>query len=196
VEEGVVDDYLLSLALEDVGLSRDDVLIKGMPTDQAAIAFAAGQVDAVGAFPPFTGTAMKREGARVIASSKEYPGAIPDLLTVSGDLIKERPDDVQKIVKTWWDVREFMEKNPEKSEAIMAKRAGIPTEEYAQYKDGTRFLTLDQNLEAFSNGQGMQFMPYAAESMADFMVSVGFIPEKPDMNKLFDASFIKSIAAS
>ena len=38
-----------------------------------------------------------------------------------------------------------MEKNPEKSEAIMAKRAGIPTEEYEQYKDGTRFFTLDQN---------------------------------------------------
>ena len=120
VEEGVVDDYLLSLALKDAGLSRDDVVIKGMPTDQAATAFAAGQVDAVGAFPPYTGTAMQREGAQVIASSKEYPGAIPDLLTVSGDLIKERPDDVQKIVKTWWDVREFMEKNPEKSEAIMA----------------------------------------------------------------------------
>ena len=139
---------------------------------------------------------MQREGAQVIASSKEYPGAIPDLLTVSGDLIKERPDDVQKIVKTWWDVREFMEKNPEKSEAIMAKRAGIPTEEYEQYKDGTRFFSIEENLEAFSNGEGMKFMPFAAESMADFMVSVGFIPEKPDMSKLFDDSFIKKVAAS
>ena len=196
VEEGVVDDYLLSLALKDVGLSRDDVVIKGMPTDQAATAFAAGQVDAVGAFPPYTGTAMTREGARVIASSKEYPGAIPDLLTVSGDLIKERPDDVQNIVKTWWDVRAFMAENPEKSEAIMAKRAGIPTEEYEQYKDGTRFFTVEQNLEAFSNGEGMQYMPFAAESMADFMVSVGFIPEKPEMSNLFDSSFIKKVAAS
>ena len=196
VEEGVVDDYLLSLALKDVGLSRDDVVIKGMPTDQAATAFAAGQVDAVGAFPPYTGTAMTREGARVIASSKEYPGAIPDLLTVSGDLIKERPDDVQKIVKTWWDVREFMEKNPEKSEAIMANRAGIPTEEYEQYKEGTRFFSIEENLEAFSNGEGMKFMPFAAESMADFMVSVGFIPEKPDMSTLFDDSFIKKVSAS
>ena len=134
---------------------------------------------------------MQREGAQVIASSKEYPGAIPDLLTVSGDLIKERPDDVQKIVKTWWDVREFMAKNPEKSEAIMAKRAGIPTEEYEQYKDGTRFFSIEENLEAFSAGEGMKFMPFAAESMADFMVSVGFIPEKPDMTKLFDDSFTR-----
>ena len=51
-------------------------------------------------------------------------------------------------------------------------------------------------LEAFSAGEGMKFMPFAAESMADFMVSVGFIPEKPDMSKLFDDSFIKKVAAS
>lgn len=196
VEEGVVDDYLLSLALKENGLSRDDVIIKGMPTDQAATAFAAGQVDAVGAFPPYTGTAMTRQGAHVIASSKEFPGAIPDLLVVSGDLIKQRPDDVQKIVNTWWDVRDFMEKNPEKSEEIMAKRAGIPAAEYEQYKDGTQFFTVKQNLEAFSDGDGMQHMPFAAESMADFMVSVGFIPEKPNMSNLFDPSFIKKVAAS
>ena len=196
VEEGVVDDYLLSLALNDIGLSRDDVVIKGMPTDQAATAFAAGKVDAVGAFPPYTGTAMQREGAHVIASSKEYPGAIPDLLTVSGDLIKEHPDDVQNIVKTWWDVREFMAKNPKKAKQIMAKRAGIPIAEYEQYKDGTRFFTLADNLEAFSEGEGMQHMPYAAQSMADFMVSVGFIPNKPDMSKLFDSSFIKKAAGA
>ena len=61
-----------------------------------------------------------------------------------------------------------MEKNPEKSEAIMAKRAGIPTEEYEQYKDGTRFFSIEENLEAFSTGEGMKFMPFAAESMADF----------------------------
>ncbi|QNI45055.1 putative nitrate ABC transporter/ substrate binding protein [Synechococcus sp. WH 8101] len=196
VEEGVVDDYLLSLALRDAGMNRNDVIIKGMPTDQAATAFAAGQVDAVGAFPPYTGTAMQRPGARVIATSKEFPGAIPDLLTVSGDLIKERPDDVQKIVDTWWDVREFMVKNPKKAEAIMAKRAGIPTQEYEQYKNGTRFFSIKDNLEAFSPGQGMQHMPYAAESMADFMVSVGFIPEKPDMSNLFDDSFVEKSAAS
>ena len=196
VEEGVVDDFLLSLALREEGLSRDDVTIKGLPTDQAATAFAAGQVDAVGAFPPYTGTAMKREGAHVIASSKDFPGAIPDLLVVSGDLIENRPDDVQKIVKTWWDVRSFMEANPKKSEEIMARRAGIPAEEYAQYKAGTRFFTLEENLEAFSDGEGMNHMPYAAEKMADFMVSVGFIPDKPDLSRLLDSQFVKALVGA
>jgi len=87
-----------------------------------------------------------------------------------------------------------MEKNPRKSEKIMAKRAGIPTREYKQYKGGTRFFSLEENLEAFSDGFGMKYMPYAAKQMADFMVKVGFIPEKPDMSKLFDSSFVKKIS--
>ena len=76
----------------------------------------------------------------------------------------------------------------------MAKRAGIPTREYKQYKGGTRFFSLEENLEAFSGGLGMKHMPYAAKQMADFMVKVGFIPEKPDMSKLFNSSFVKNIS--
>ncbi len=192
IEEGVVDDFLLSLALQDHGMTRDDLVIKGLPTDQAAAAFVAGKADAVGAFPPFTGTARKRDGAHVLVDSSHYPGAIPDLLVCNGDLIAQRPEAVQAIVDTWWDIRAFMDANPEEAEAIMASRAGISPEEYQQYKDGTTLFSLEDNLEAFSEGATMKSMPYAAEIMADFMVKTDFIPEKPDMGHLFDDRFIKA----
>ena len=65
VEEGVVDDFLLSLALESKGMKRDDVQIVPLETGAAAAAaFAAGKVDAVGAFPPFWLTALKRKEAK------------------------------------------------------------------------------------------------------------------------------------
>ena len=78
----------------------------------------------------------------------------------------------------------------------MARRAGIPAEEYAQYKAGTRFFTLEENMEAFTDGDGMNHMPYAAEKMADFMVSVGFIPEKPDLTRLLDNQFVKAMVGA
>ena len=192
IEEGVVDDFLLSLALQDHGMTRDDLVIRGLPTDQAAAAFVAGKADAVGAFPPFTGTAKKRDGVHVLVDSSDYPGAIPDLLACNGDLIAQRPDAVQAIVDTWWDIRAFMDSNPEEAEAIMASRAGISAEEYQQYKDGTTLFSVEDNLEAFSEGATMKSMPYAAQVMADFMVKTGFIPEKPDMGNLFDDRFIKA----
>ena len=83
VEEGVVDDFLLTLALESKGMKRDDVKIVPLETGAAAAAFASGQADAVGAFPPFWLTALKRKGSKELISSAQFPGAIPDLLVVS-----------------------------------------------------------------------------------------------------------------
>ncbi|MEL6262973.1 MAG: ABC transporter substrate-binding protein [Cyanobacteria bacterium J06626_6] len=196
VEEGVVDDFLLSLALEKEGLSRDDVEIVPLETGAAAAAFAAGQADAVGAFPPYWLTALEREGSKELVTSSDFPGAIPDLLVMSQTIIDERPDDVQAIVNTWFDVLTFMEENPERSDEIMAARADVTVEELQMLKEGTQFFTLEDNLEAFSDGEGMKHMPYAAKEMADFMVGVGFIPEAPALEPILDDRFVKAVAAA
>lgn len=196
IEEGVVDDYLLSLALAREGMSRDDVEIVPLETGDAAAAFAAGQADAVGAFPPYWLMALEREGSKSLIDSSEFPGAIPDLLVMSQTIIDERPDEVQAIVNTWFDVLAFMEENPERADEIMAERAGVTTEELELFKEGTRMFTIEDNLEAFSEGEGMQHMPYAAESMAEFMVSVGFIDEAPPLEPILDAKFVQAYAES
>jgi NitT/TauT family transport system substrate-binding protein len=195
IEEGVVDDFLLSLALEQNGMSRSNVEIVPLETGAATAAFAAGKADAVGAFPPFWLTALKREGSKELISSKEFPGAIPDLLVVSQKLIDERPDQVQALVDTWFDILDFMAKNPERSDEIMAKRAGVTTEELQLFKEGTRMFTIQDNLEAFSDGSDMKHMPFAAKKMADFMLSVGFIEEIPDLTKILDDQFVQAYAS-
>ncbi|MEN9220917.1 MAG: ABC transporter substrate-binding protein [Thermostichus sp. BF3_bins_97] len=197
VEEGVVGDFLLTLGLEREGFSRDDVTIVPLETGAAAAAFAAGQVDAVGAFPPFWLTALERPGSKELFSSAEFPGAIPDLLVVSQKLIDEQPDQVQALVNSWFDILAFMEENPERADEIMARRAGVTPEELQLFRDGTRFFTIEDNLEAFSPGEGMQHMRYAAVQMTEFMVGVGFIPEGPaDLDALFDDRFIRTYAES
>jgi len=194
VEEGVVDDFLLTLALEDKGMSRSDVEIVNLETGAAAAAFASGKTDAVGAFPPFWLTALKREGSKELISSKEFPGAIPDLLVVSQKIIDEQPEQVQALVNTWFDILDFMAKNPQKADEIMAKRADITVEELRGLKDGTKIFTLEENLEAFSDGNNIKHMPFAAKRMSKFMLDVGFIESEPDLNTIFDDQFIKAYA--
>ncbi|MEL6442069.1 MAG: ABC transporter substrate-binding protein [Cyanobacteria bacterium J06621_8] len=196
IEEGVVDDFLLTLALEANGMSRDDVEIVPLETGAAAAAFAAGKADAVGAFPPFWLTALKREGSKELISSAEFPGAIPDLLVVSQKLVDEQPEKAQALVNTWFDVLEFIEQNPEKSDEIMATRADVTVDELQLFKDGTKIFTIEENLEAFSDGNSMKHMPFAAKEMAEFMVSVDFIPEAPDLAKVLDDRFVKAYADS
>ncbi|NES97819.1 MAG: ABC transporter substrate-binding protein [Desertifilum sp. SIO1I2] len=111
VEEGTVDHFLLLLGLKDAGLTANDVSIQPLETGAAAAAFVAGQVDAVGVFAPFTTQALQRPGSREIFSSADYPGAIPDHLVETRRLINERPEAVQGLVNTWFDILNYIGEN-------------------------------------------------------------------------------------
>ncbi|ESA32246.1 sulfonate abc transporter substrate-binding protein [Leptolyngbya sp. Heron Island J] len=195
LEEGVVGDFMLTQALEQAGMSRSDITIKNLETGAAAAAFASGQVDAFAGWPPFWGVALERPGSKELLSSKEYPGIIPDLLVVSQKVIDEQPDQVQALVNTWFATLDYIAKNPEESNKIMAARSGVSVEEYEEFQAGTRIFTIEENLEAFTEGNGMKHMPFAAQKMNDFMVDVGFIEAGPDdLGAILDDSFVKAYA--
>ncbi len=195
LEEGVVGDFMLTQALEQAGLSRSDITIKNLETGAAAAAFASGQVDAFAGWPPFWGVALERAGSKELLSSKDYPGAIPDLLVVSQKVIDEQPEQVQALVNTWFATLDYIAKNPEESNKIMATRSGVSVEEYEDFKAGTRIFTIEENLEAFSEGSSMKHMPFAAQKMNDFMIDVGFIEAGPeDLGAILDDSFVKAYA--
>ncbi|MGD1930464.1 MAG: aliphatic sulfonate ABC transporter substrate-binding protein [Leptolyngbyaceae cyanobacterium] len=194
LEEGVVGDFLLTLALEADGKSREDVTIENLETGAAATAFAAGQADGFAGWVPFWETALSREGSKEIASSADFPGAIPDLLVVTQTLIDNEPAVVQALVNTWFDILTFIDDNQERAYEIMADRASVEAEDFERYLEGTRFFTLEDNLEAFSPGDSMVHMPYAAQEMSDFMVGVGFIPEAPDLEAVLDDQFVMAYA--
>lgn len=194
VEEGTVDHFLLLLGLKEAGLSPDDVEIKPLETGAAAAAFVAGQVDAVGVFAPFTTKALERPGSKELFSSKDFPGAIPDHLVVSRQMVEERPEAVQALVNTWFDTLDFMDKNSEKSLQILAKRAGVTVEEYKEYDAGTTIFSIEDNLTAFEPGNDMTSLPYAAQQISTFLVETGLIEQAPDLDKLLDDRFVKAYA--
>lgn len=108
VEEGTLDHFLLLLGLKKAGFNGADVEVEPLETGAAVAAFVAGRVDAVGAFAPFTTIALQRRGSKVLFSSKDFPGAIPDHLVVSRKFINERSPDVQALVNTWFDTLDFI----------------------------------------------------------------------------------------
>jgi NitT/TauT family transport system substrate-binding protein len=194
IEAGVVDHFLLALGLEKAGLSLSDVQVVNLETGAAAAAFAAGQLDAVGAFAPFTTSALKRPGSRVLFSSKDFPGSIPDHLAVSSDLIKNRSADVQKLVNAWFMTVDYIKANPDKALSIMAKRAGVTVAEYREYDAGTTIFSLAQNTAAFTAGSDMTHLDYAAKEISSFMLENGFIEKQLNLVALFEPKFVQEYA--
>jgi NitT/TauT family transport system substrate-binding protein len=195
VEQGTVDHFLLLLALRKAGLSGSDVTIKALPTADAAAAFKAGQVDAVGAFAPFTTTALERPGSKTLATSKEFPGAIPDHLVFDSQFVVDHPTEVQAVVKTWFDTLTWISQHKAEAVTIMAKKAGVSEADYRSYDEGTTIFTREQNLSAFASGTTSANLDYEAAQISDFLVATGLAPSKPSLTGLFEPKFVQAVAA-
>jgi NitT/TauT family transport system substrate-binding protein len=196
VEEGTVDHYLLLLGLQKAGMTRADVDLQPLVTDAAAAAFASGQVEAVGAFAPFTDTALQRQGSKVLFSSADFPGAIPDHLVMTRAFVQKRPGDVQKLVDAWYDTLDYITAHRDESVAIMAKRAGVPVEAYRDYDAGTTIFTVADNVEAFTPGNDQKHLDFAARQIAAFLLDSKLIDAAPDLAGLLDPTFIRARAGA
>jgi NitT/TauT family transport system substrate-binding protein len=193
VEQGTVDHYLLLLALAEAKLGPKDIEVVNLPTDQAAAAFASGQVDAVGAFAPFTTTALGRQGSRAVATSAEFPGAIPDHIVFKQSMVKDHAKEVQAVVSTWFETLKWIKDNRDSATEIMAKRAGVSIDDYKSYDAGTTIFTRQQNLDAFTPGTTPAHLNYQADKIVDFIISTGLAKDKPSFDGLFDDRFVKSV---
>ena len=97
VEVGLVDHLLLLKALEANGLKEEDVTLVNVPTAETPKALASGGVDAIAAWQPNSGQALKAvPGSKVIYSSADVPGLIYDVLAVSPSSLSAREDDWKK----------------------------------------------------------------------------------------------------
>ncbi|GIF99341.1 ABC transporter substrate-binding protein [Catellatospora citrea] len=194
VEQGTVDHYLLLLALKTAGLTEADIALKPMLTDAGAAAFTTGEVDAVGAFAPFTTTALGLAGSKAIATSADFPGAIPDHLVFTAAFVKDHPTEVQAVVKTWFDTLAWIKANPDAAIDIMAKKAGVSAADYKSYDAGTTIFTREQNLAAFTPGSTPANLDFQAKSIAEFMVSAKLVDSAPPLDGLLEPKFVQAVS--
>lgn len=198
-EAGVVDHFLLLQGLESAGMTEDDIDFRNMLTDAAAAAFAGGQVDGVGVFAPFTIQALEREGSHVLFDSSDYPGTIPDHLAVSGELVEERPEDVQLLVDAWYATLDCIDDFPEETLEVLAEAAETSVEEYETFEAGTRLFSAEEALEAFESEELPTGLRPMAEQVNDFLVNTPVEPPLADepapLDDLFQPQFTEDYLA-
>jgi NitT/TauT family transport system substrate-binding protein len=195
VENGTVDHFLLLLGLQKAGMSPQDVTIVPMGTDKAAEIFAAGQIDAVAVFAPYTTVALKLPGSKELFSSKDFPGAIADHLVVTRNLVKNHPEQVQALVDSWFQSLEALAKDPNGTLTMMAKRAGVTVDEYKQYAGGTKILSLKENLKALYPSAQDESLVYISGRISSFMLENKLSKSRPILDGMFDDRFVKAYAA-
>lgn len=169
VEIGFVDHLLLLNALKSAGMTEADVTLVNMPTDQTPQALASGDVDAIAAWQPNSGQAIKSvPGSAPVFTSANVPGIIYDLLCVSPKSLAERRADWAKVAKVWFRIVDYI-KNPANLKdvlAIMSARVGLTPEEYAPLMKGTYFLDKKEGAKHFAKAEGLDSI-YGSNKVVD-----------------------------
>ena len=169
VEVGFVGHLLLLNALEKHGMSEKDVELVNVPTNETPQVLASGDVDAIVAWQPSSGMALSMvPGSRAIYTSKDEPGLIYDMLTVSPNSLATRRDDWKKVAKVWYRVVDYIKdpKTYDDAIRIMASRVGLSPEQYKGFVDGTKILTLEEAKQHFAKDSGFSSL-YGSTKIAD-----------------------------
>lgn len=201
LEVGVVEHLMLLNALKKAGMSESDVTIVNTPTGQTPQVLASGQVDAIAAWQPNSGQALKAvAGSKSIYTSADEPGLIYDTITVSPQSLAQHRAEWVKLVSVWDKTLAYITDPATKADAlkIMAARTGSTPAEYAGFIGGTHFLTLADSAKVIA-GQGPGFDSLVGSSTVanDFNVKNAVYKESQNIASYIDAKLTgEAIAAA
>jgi NitT/TauT family transport system substrate-binding protein len=187
-EVGSTSHMLALTALQQGGLTEDDVEVIQMSAGDAGAAFAAGKVDAAVTWEPWLSKGSEANG-KILLTTKDLPGIIVDTISFKEDVIKNRPDDVKAFVKAMGQAMDFWKENKEEADEIMAKGLKIDTAEFVATEEGLKFFTKEENAKLFGTADNKGSIYEAAENAIKFYKEQGIITEEPNVEDIINPSF-------
>jgi NitT/TauT family transport system substrate-binding protein len=173
IETGLVDHLLLLDGLKKQGMTQDDVTLVNSKTNETPQVLASGQVDAIGAWQPNSGLAMKAlPGAHPVYTSAQSPGLIYDVLTVNPATIAAHRADYIKLIKVWDHVVSYINDPKTQADAvqIMAARVGLTPEKYQLLLAGTHLISVAEGKKIFVRADGLGSLYGSTQNADDFNV--------------------------
>ncbi len=186
VQPGFVNHFFLLYLLDREGMSPDDVKIEPMEPDKAGAAFVAGQLDVAVTWEPWLSKAKERPDGKLLATSKDAPGVIVDILIARNDLIKERAGDLTKLVRAWNQAVEFCRTNADEANEIIARNMGLSKEEAADMLSGVNLFGAKENESYVKGGKAAEI----AAKCAELLFKGKVIETKPDVKSLISTDFV------
>jgi NitT/TauT family transport system substrate-binding protein len=175
------------------GLAMSDVTLVDMPGEQAHERLAAGVVDAVVTWEPALTEAVEKAHGHKLWDSTIIPGISPSVTVTRAPVVRERPEDLQKLLGIWQRGTEFIQQHPEEAFAIVARVNKKTLTEVRQFAAVDRLLDRRANLVAFSYGAGFDSLHGSTRMMNDFLAKEKLAPKPIDSIALLNDRFLKAM---
>src|SRR6202050_4496114 len=173
IETGLVDHLLLLDGLKKQGMTQDDVTLVNSKTNETPQVLASGQVDAIGAWQPNSGLAMKAlPGAHPVYTSAQAPGLIYDVLTVNPATIALHRADYIKLIKVWDHVVSYISdpKTQDDAVQIMSARVRLAPPKDQLHLAATQLISVAEANKIFVKADGLGSLYGSTQNADNFNV--------------------------
>ena len=196
LELGFVEHLMLLKALEANGMTEADVTLVNVPTNDTPQTLASGGVDAIAAWQPSSGAALKSvPGSKAVYTSKDVPGLIYDVVAVSSESLGTRKAEWAKFVTVWPKIVAFIQDPKTKDEAvkIMAARVNIPAADYGLLLPGTKLFDTAMAKKAFMPTDTLESVLGSSKVANAFNLANKVYEAKIDPAAFLDASLVQAL---
>jgi NitT/TauT family transport system substrate-binding protein len=129
-QEAMPSHFFILWLLDKNGMKKSDIIPVSMNADDAGAAFVAGKLDAAVTWEPWLSRAVESGKGRLLASTKDHPGVLIDVLAVRRDVLERRERDVIALYKGWMRAVELAHNDPEASNLLMSQQIGIKLNDF------------------------------------------------------------------
>ena len=127
--------YTWLMALENAGMSEDDVTFVNLPFDQQEAALVRGDVDAIGLMQPYSPSARNNAELKQLYTAVDAFGERQFCeIFVNSVWAENNPEDAKAFVRGIVKAAKWIEKNQAEAKEIISKYTGVPVDKIDDYK--------------------------------------------------------------
>ena len=189
--------YSLLAALEDAGLSADDVeLVDSEPEDILA-AWQQGDIDAAYVWNPVLAELLADGGTTLITSADlaEQGKTTYDLAVVTDEFAEEYPDAVETWVAQQDRAVALIQDDPDAAAELVATELNITPEEAADQLGDLVFLRASEQVGDEYLGGGLAENLFAAAEFNQSLGEIDSVLEESGYSDAVDSTFAEAVAA-
>ncbi len=190
VENTALGGYMLTRALQSVGLSVDDVQVIPLEVHEHDRAFDRGEIDVVVTFEPVRSRLLSR-GARQLFDSSQIPDEVVDVLVVrTGDIDPYRTQLIT-LLQGWFLALDHLEHHPSDAAQRMAARLKLSPDDILSAYDGLRLPSHQKNKQLLSGPHSP--IRQLGDRLATVMTGSGLLRAGVNVDNLCESGLLDGV---
>ena len=183
---GTAPYFTLAWMLKKNGLSVKDVTVVNLEPASAAQAFVSGQNDAAMTYEPYLSTVRAApDKGKIIATTLDYP-MVMDTFGCTPKFLSENPKAAKALADSYFEALDMIAKDQAKAYEIMGADVKQSAEQFGNSAKYLRWQDRAANQKFFET----EFKTFNKDA-ADLLLEIGIIKQAPNLEDIYDASFIK-----